>query len=161
MRSARPQGLLAFGFGSGLARYAPGNHGHNRSHSPLQSCLNPCLRSFTGRCFLCCFCWGFTSVESRPPGWGGTTPGGIVWDEMVAYWLTVAFLPRPVDLVAGRVCAVSIIRYLKTLAHPPVREVLQGRPGHHGRRHHRRPLRHGHPRASVNITRRRRRCESS
>jgi phosphatidylglycerophosphatase A len=67
-----PTGFLAFGFGSGLSPYAPGTMG-TLAAIPLAVLL-----------YLC-------DVSSKRLGLHD--PGGIVWDEMVAYWLTIAFIP--------------------------------------------------------------------
>jgi phosphatidylglycerophosphatase A len=87
-----PQGFLAFGFGSGLSRFAPGTIG-TIAAVPFAILLKllpsviywPVL---TVLFFLGIYICGITATRL-----GKHDPGGIVWDEMVAYWLVVAFLP--------------------------------------------------------------------
>lgn len=87
-----PTGFLAFGFGSGLSRFAPGTVGTLAAVPPglLLKQLPPAgywaalLLLFLAGIYLC-------GAASR--ALGRADPGGIVWDEMVAYWLAVALLP--------------------------------------------------------------------
>jgi phosphatidylglycerophosphatase A len=87
-----PAGFLAFGFGSGLARFAPGTMGTITAipfaivlkSLPVAVYLPVILVLFLVGIHIC----GVTSARL-----GKHDPGGIVWDEMVAYWLTVAFVP--------------------------------------------------------------------
>ena len=52
------------------------------------------LPSPVSGCFLAgAFLLGVMSVIVSSKRLGQHDPGGIVWDEMVAYWLTVAFIP--------------------------------------------------------------------
>ncbi len=87
-----PAGFLAFGMGSGLSRFAPGTMGTIVAVPfalPLKS-LPPAgfwlvlAVLFLAGVYLC-------DVTSRKLG--RHDPGGIVWDEMVGYWLTIAFVP--------------------------------------------------------------------
>mgnify|MGYP001821098708 FL=1 len=85
-------GFFAYGFGSGLAPFAPGTFGTLAAipfaialkflSVPLQ--LAVIAVAFAAGIYLC-------DISSRRAG--RKDPGGIVWDEMVAYWLTVVFLP--------------------------------------------------------------------
>ncbi len=87
-----PAGLLAFGFGSGLSPVAPGTMGTLvaipfaivlKNLSNLQFWLVlPAL--FLLGVWLCGRVSGKLGVHDH---------GGIVWDEMVGYWLAVAFVP--------------------------------------------------------------------
>ena len=87
-----PEGLLAFGFGAGLARHAPGTAGTVLA-VPIALFLKSLppgafwpvlLLSFLLGIYVCGVCSKKLGVED---------PGAIVWDEMVAFWLTVAFVP--------------------------------------------------------------------
>ena len=87
-----PAGFLAYGFGSGLSPFAPGTAG-TLVAVPLAIPLKllpmavfwPLILVFlVAGIYLC----GVTSKRL-----GRHDPGGIVWDEMVAYWLSVAFVP--------------------------------------------------------------------
>jgi len=85
-------GFLAFGFGSGLSRYAPGTMG-TIAAIPFALLLKtlPALVFWPLLAGLFLLGVKICTISSRQLG--RHDPGGIVWDEMVAYWLTVAFLP--------------------------------------------------------------------
>ena len=85
-------GFLAFGFGSGLSRFAPGTMGTLVAipFAPLLKTLAPAwyLGLLAGLFLLGVYLCGVTADRI-----GRHDPGGIVWDEMVGYWLTIAFVP--------------------------------------------------------------------
>lgn len=85
-------GFLAFGFGSGLSRYAPGTMGTLAAipFAILLLGLPPAV-FWVLLCVL--FLVGVSVCGEASRRLGQQDPGGIVWDEMVAYWLTVAFVP--------------------------------------------------------------------
>lgn len=85
-------GFLAFGFGSGLSRFAPGTMG-TLAAIPFAILLRnlPAAGFWIVLCFL--FLAGVWLCDVSSKQLGQHDPGGIVWDEMVAYWLTVAFIP--------------------------------------------------------------------
>ena len=85
-------GFLAFGFGSGLSRFAPGTVG-TLAAIPFAILL---MRLPTAGFWILLgllFLAGVYVCEVSSRRMGQHDPGGIVWDEMVAYWLTVAFIP--------------------------------------------------------------------
>ncbi|GAA5524880.1 phosphatidylglycerophosphatase A [Microbulbifer aestuariivivens] len=87
-----PTMLLAFGFGSGLARKAPGTFGTLAAIPlwwPLQQ-LPPVwyLAVVVAAAILGCYLCGAASRKM-----GVHDHGGIVWDEMVGYWLTMFMAP--------------------------------------------------------------------
>ena len=87
-----PQGLLAFGFGSGLSRYAPGTVG-TIAAIPFAILLKSLPSIIYWPVLLVLFLLGIYICGTTATRLGKHDPGGIVWDEMVAYWLTIAFLP--------------------------------------------------------------------
>ena len=87
-----PQGLLAFGFGSGLARHAPGTVG-TIAAVPFAILLKLLPSMFYWPVLALLFLLGIYICGITATRLGKHDPGGIVWDEMVAYWLTVSFLP--------------------------------------------------------------------
>jgi len=85
-------GFLAFGFGSGLSRFAPGTIG-TVTAVPFALLLKS-LPEFVFWLLLAgLFFLGVRICEISSQALGQHDPGGIVWDEMVAYWMTVAFIP--------------------------------------------------------------------
>ena len=87
-----PRQLLAFGFGSGLARVAPGTFGTLAAvplylllaQLPLPWYLLVLLASFAAGVHICDYTANALKVHDH---------GGIVWDEFVGYWLTMVAAP--------------------------------------------------------------------
>ena len=87
-----PSGFLAFGFGSGLSPFAPGTMGTLVSIPfifALRDLGNPVFWIVLGLLFLL----GVQICGSTSRKLGVHDHGGIVWDEMVGYWLSAAFVP--------------------------------------------------------------------
>jgi phosphatidylglycerophosphatase A len=87
-----PSGLLAFGFGSGLSPIAPGTMGTIVA-IPFVFVLKNLSFLWFWVFLVAAFLvgvWLCGRVSSRL---GVHDHGGIVWDEIVGYWLTVAFVP--------------------------------------------------------------------
>ena len=91
-----PHRFLAFGFGSGLLRPAPGTWGTLLAlflWFPLSYVLqNDWLM---GGFLLLCFFYGIYCSQKVCDELGVEDHGGIVWDEWVAFWL-VLFVTMPV-----------------------------------------------------------------
>ncbi len=85
-----PSGFFAFGFGSGLSPFAPGTMG-TLAAIPLAVVLKLLPVPLFWPLLLLFFLLGVHLCEVTSRRLGQHDPGGIVWDEMVAYWLTVAF----------------------------------------------------------------------
>ena len=88
----RPVNWLAFGFGAGLAPKAPGTFGTLVAVPiywliqdwPPALYLGWLALTFAVGVYLCDRCAKDMGVHDHP---------GIVWDEMLGYWLTMAFAP--------------------------------------------------------------------
>lgn len=87
-----PAGFVAFGFGSGLSSFAPGTVG-TIAAIPLAYLLKILPTALFWPLLLVMFLLGIHVCGVSSRRLGRHDPGGIVWDEMVAFWLTVAFLP--------------------------------------------------------------------
>lgn len=87
-----PTGLLAFGFGSGLSPVAPGTMG-----TLVAIPFAIVLKNLSGIGFwvvlLALFLLGVWLCGRVSRKLAVHDHGGIVWDEMVGYWLAVAFVP--------------------------------------------------------------------
>jgi phosphatidylglycerophosphatase A len=87
-----PAGFLAFGFGSGLSPFAPGTMG-----TLVAVPFAFVLKGLDGVGFwitlLLLFLAGVKLCTHVSRKIGAHDHGGIVWDEMVGYWLAVAFVP--------------------------------------------------------------------
>lgn len=87
-----PAGFLAFGFGSGLARHAPGTMG-TLAAVPLGWLLKQLPAVGFSVALAALFLLGVYVCGAASRRLGRQDPGGIVWDEMVGFWLTVALVP--------------------------------------------------------------------
>ena len=87
-----PTGLLAFGFGSGLSPLAPGTFG-TLAAIPFAILLRSLDSLWFWTILLALFLLGVWVCGRASQKLGVHDHGGIVWDEMVGYWLTVAFIP--------------------------------------------------------------------
>jgi phosphatidylglycerophosphatase A len=115
---SHPAHLLAFGFGSGLARKAPGTFG-TLAAFPLYWLLAPLLSddlfilmlvlAFTLGVWIC----GITGKAM-----GVADYGGIVWDEIVAMMLVLFFTPSG---WYWSLLAFVLFRFFDILKPPPIR----------------------------------------
>jgi phosphatidylglycerophosphatase A len=85
-------GFLAYGFGSGLAPRAPGTMG-TLAAVPLAVALKLLPAFVFWPLLIVLFVAGVWVCDVASRHAGEHDPGGIVWDEMVAYWLATAFVP--------------------------------------------------------------------
>ena len=87
-----PAGFFALGFGSGLAPRAPGTMG-TLAAVPVALALKGLPAPVFWAVVVLAFVAGIRFCDVTARRLGRHDPGSIVWDEMVAYWLTVAFVP--------------------------------------------------------------------
>ena len=87
-----PSGFLAFGFGSGLSPFAPGTMG-TLVAIPFAIVLKSLGTMGFWIVLVLAFLSGIKLCEQASRKLGVHDHGGIVWDEMVGYWLAVAFVP--------------------------------------------------------------------
>ena len=93
--------MLAFGFGSGLSRYAPGTLG-TIAAIPLWWLLTQLSQPLYLGLVLVAAIVGVSICGGAAEQLGVHDHGGIVWDEFVGLWVAMAFLPvSPVSLVLG------------------------------------------------------------
>ena len=96
-----PALLLAFGFGSGLSPKAPGTMGTIMA-IPLWYLLVQLPPQAYVLVVAICAVVGVFICGSAADKLGVHDHGGIVWDEFVGFWITMAFLPVSyVTLIAG------------------------------------------------------------
>jgi phosphatidylglycerophosphatase A len=115
---SHPAHLVALGFGSGLARRAPGTVGTLWAWAAFLVMQN----------WLSSATIGWVILVSVPVGWWACTvtarhmnvadPGAIVWDEVVAFWL-VLWLVTPAGLLA-QVVAFALFRFFDAAKPGPV-----------------------------------------
>ena len=114
-----PSGLLAFGFGSGLSPIAPGTMG-----TLVAIPFIFVLKSLGGTGFwivlFLLFLLGIYLCENISRKLGVHDHGGIVWDEMVGYWLSVAFVPLQWHWLLA---AFLLFRFFDILKPWPIRQL--------------------------------------
>ncbi len=109
--------FLAFGFGSGLARKAPGTWG-TLAAVPLYSLLAFLPAWQYALLLLVSSVLGVWLCETVSRDLRVHDHGGIVWDEIVGYWLTMFLLPFSIGwMLAGFV----LFRILDILKPWPIR----------------------------------------
>lgn len=86
------QGFLAYGFGSGLSPWAPGTMG-TLVAVPFALLLKALPLYLLIPVIALAFAFGVYLCDVSSKRLGRHDPGGIVWDEMVGYWLAVAWVP--------------------------------------------------------------------
>jgi phosphatidylglycerophosphatase A len=114
-----PTGFLAFGFGSGLARQAPGTVGTLLA-VPLGWWLKQLPPIGYGLALILLFLAGVYLCGAASRRLGQHDPGGIVWDEMVGFWLTVALVPVT---WAWWLAAFLLFRFFDILKPWPIRQI--------------------------------------
>lgn len=85
-------GFFALGFGSGLSPRAPGTMG-SLVAIPLALLLLPLSDLAYGLVLLVAFVFGIYCCGETSRRMVVEDPGAIVWDEIVAMWLVLAFVP--------------------------------------------------------------------
>ncbi len=115
---AHPAHFIALGFGSGLAKFAPGTWG-TLAALPLYALLQLCF-SPTVIALLCIpvFIVGVWAAEVTGRNLGVSDYGGIVIDEIVAMWLVLCFTPLT---IAGWILAFALFRLFDILKPWPIR----------------------------------------
>lgn len=87
-----PDHFFAFGFGSGLAPWAPGTFG-TLAAVPIFLLIQHLSWPLYLSWLLVTFVLGVYWCERSSRALGVHDHGGIVWDEMVGYWLTMFLAP--------------------------------------------------------------------
>ena len=87
-----PTGWLAFGFGSGLSAFAPGTMGTLMA-IPFAIFLKQLSQPWYWLMLIVTFAIGVWVCDLVSRRLGVHDHGGIVWDEMVGYWLAIALVP--------------------------------------------------------------------
>jgi len=115
---SHPAHVLAFGFGAGLVRFAPGTAGTLAAWLVgwlLAASMPPAaMLALAGVLFLLgIWCCGVTGERM-----GVADHGAMVWDEMVAFLLIVAVVPRELPWQAAGFVA---FRFFDIAKPPPIR----------------------------------------
>lgn len=115
---SHPAHLLSFGFGSGLARKAPGTFGTLVAF-PIYWFLAPRLSDAV---FILLLIWAFAIgvwvCDITGKALGDSDYGGIVWDEIVAMLLVLFFTPPGWE---WGLLAFVLFRFFDIVKPPPIR----------------------------------------
>jgi phosphatidylglycerophosphatase A len=114
-----PAGIFAFGFGAGLVRFAPGTAGTLMA-VPFALLLAQLPLPVQGLVLATSFAAGVWLCAAASRALGRQDPGGIVWDEMVGFWLTVTLLPLT---WAWWLAAFALFRFFDIVKPWPIRQV--------------------------------------
>jgi len=114
-----PSGLLAFGFGSGLSPFAPGTMG-TLIAIPFIFALRSLGEAGFWLVLVLLFLLGVWLCERISRKLGVHDHGGIVWDEMVGYWLSAAFVPLQWHWLLA---AFVLFRFFDILKPWPIRQL--------------------------------------
>ncbi|MGA9575972.1 MAG: phosphatidylglycerophosphatase A [Lysobacterales bacterium] len=114
-----PTGFLAFGFGAGLSPFAPGTMG-TLIAVPFIFLLKSQGNTVFWLALLLLFLAGVGLCGHVSRKLGVHDHGGIVWDEMVGYWLSAAFVPLQWPWLLA---AFVLFRFFDILKPWPIRQL--------------------------------------
>ncbi len=114
-----PGRLLMFGFGSGLIRPAPGTWGTLLAWG-LWALAAPSGPAWAiGLFLLVAYIYGCWAAGRVGRELGVSDHSGMVWDEMVAFWLVLWLTP---GTLAAQACAFVLFRVFDIAKPPPIRQ---------------------------------------
>ena len=114
-----PSGFLAFGFGSGLSPFAPGTMG-TLVAVPFIFALRSLNEAVFWLALLLLFALGVYLCGHVSRKLGVHDHGGIVWDEMLGYWLSAALVPLQWPWLLA---AFLLFRFFDILKPWPIRQL--------------------------------------
>jgi phosphatidylglycerophosphatase A len=114
-----PSGFLAFGFGSGLSPFAPGTMG-TLAAIPFALVLKSLDPAWFWFALTVLFLLGVKLCSDVSQKLGVHDHGGIVWDEMVGYWLAVSLVPLQWQWLLG---AFVLFRFFDIVKPWPIRQI--------------------------------------
>jgi phosphatidylglycerophosphatase A len=116
---SHPAHAIAFGFGAGLSPFAPGTAG-----SALGWAIGWALGALYPAAFffvvVVFFLAGLWACEVTGRNLGVADHSGMVWDEVVAFLLVLAVVPRE---LAWQVAAFVLFRFFDIAKPPPIRQL--------------------------------------
>jgi len=115
---SHPAHVVAFGFGAGLAPFAPGTAG-TAAAWPLGWLLASTFHPALGLALIALlFALGVWACELTGRHLGVPDHGSMVWDEIVAFLLILAIVPRS---LAWQAAAFVLFRLFDIAKPPPIR----------------------------------------
>lgn len=113
-----PARLIAFGFGSGLMRHAPGTWGTLFAWATYCLLLEPQAESVRLAGIAAAFVVGIWACGRAGRDLGVADHGGIVWDEVAAFWLVLALIPVT---FTAQLAGFVLFRLFDIVKPPPIR----------------------------------------
>lgn len=110
--------ILAFGFGSGLLRPAPGTWGTLLGWALWAAVLQGRSDTVILVVLVLAFMLGCVACERAGRALGAPDHGGMVWDEIVAFWLVLWLAPQT---LAAQAVAFVLFRLFDIAKPQPVR----------------------------------------
>ena len=114
---ARPERILAFGFGSGLIHPAPGTWGTLLGWLLWAVLLQGLPDGWLVLILLLSFAIGCWAAQRCTDDLGVADHGGINWDEIVAIWLVLWLMPHG---FWAQLASVVLFRFFDIVKPPPV-----------------------------------------
>jgi len=116
--ASHPAHIIAFGFGAGLAPFAPGTAGTLLAWPVGWFLADYYLPSEMVAVVAACFLVGVWACEVTGRHLGVPDHGAMVWDEFVAFLLILAILPSS---LAWQAAGFVLFRFFDILKPPPIR----------------------------------------
>jgi phosphatidylglycerophosphatase A len=113
-----PARVLAFGFGSGLLRPAPGTWGTLFGWASYVLLLQSQPEWLRLGAVGLAFALGVWACGRTGRDLGVADHGGMVWDEVAAFWLVLALVP---DNLGTQLAAFGLFRLFDIVKPPPIR----------------------------------------
>ena len=114
-----PARAIAFGFGSGLIRPAPGTWGTLAGWGAFILLLEPLSLPLRLLAVVAAFALGIWACDQTGRDLGVADHGGMVWDEVAAIWLVLSLLPAG-WMTQG--AAFLLFRLFDIVKPPPIRQ---------------------------------------
>jgi phosphatidylglycerophosphatase A len=109
--------ILSFGFGSGLIRPAPGTWGTLLGWLLWVLAISRLSDLYIGAVLLGAFVLGCWACHRVGKEMGRPDHGGMVWDEIVAFWLVLWLTP---DTFGAQLLAFAVFRFFDIVKPPPI-----------------------------------------
>jgi phosphatidylglycerophosphatase A len=116
--ASHPAHMIAFGFGAGLAPFAPGTAGTLLGWAIGGFLINYFPPAVMLAVVAVCFVIGVWACELTGKHLGVPDHGAMVWDEVVAFLLVLAILPPS---LVWQAAGFVLFRFFDILKPPPIR----------------------------------------
>lgn len=109
--------IVSFGFGSGLIRPAPGTWGSLLAWMFWVAGVSRLSDPYIALLLVAAFALGCWTCHRVGKEMGRPDHGGMVWDEIVAFWLVLWLTP---DNLIAQAVAFAVFRFFDILKPPPI-----------------------------------------